>query len=601
MKLFNYIYDTGIYPESWCKGVIVPIHKKGDKCNPNNYRGITLINVMSKIFSLSLRNRINEWCESTDLFSENQFGFRDERGTIDCIFILHSIIQNMLASKRKLYCAFIDYEKAFDSVIHDALWIKLVNTGISCKAIRMIKSMYQNVKACIKNNNTMNYSDFFEVTLGVKQGEPLSPLMFILFLNDISKSINFNDLTEDDIQYLSLYMLLFADDIALFTTDPNSLQSQLNNIYSYSCRWGLKINVNKTKICVFESRKTHGNNEWFINGEQIELVDNFCYLGINFTYNGLMKQAVKTLNEKALKAYHNLLSVFTRINVDIKLKLSLFDSLIVPIILYGCEIWGPYELEEVDKLHIRFCKLILGVKSQTPNVAVFGELGRVPLSVIAVERSLKFWLKIMKSPGNLINTLYREQCIINNRKHWACIVLSKINHLGLGNLIDNININSNYYPSIKQRIRDQYFQNWHEKVNSYSKLQYYKNFKTNFQFETYLSIISNDNERKEMTRFRLSSHQLQIEQGRYQNIERAYRLCTFCSHNVVESEYHFLLCCPFYRDLRLRYFNNISWPSLSKFYRIMSSTNKKTILNTGHFIYRAVKLRNEKLAHDAAL
>ena len=75
IKIYNNISDSGIYPESWCKGLIVPIHKKGDRSDPNNYRGITLISAFAKLFSLVLRNRLNPWCEDNEKFSEFQFGF----------------------------------------------------------------------------------------------------------------------------------------------------------------------------------------------------------------------------------------------------------------------------------------------------------------------------------------------------------------------------------------------------------------------------------------------------------------------------------------------------------------------------------------------
>ena len=157
--------------------------------------------------------------------------------------------------KHKLYCAFIDYEKAFDTVIHESLWIKLIESGLSCKMITMIKCIYANVKSCIKNSKDMSYSDFFDGSLGVKQGEPLSPLLFILFINDIKDCINVQNLSNADLHLLSVFMLIFADDIVLFTTNPVSLQNQLNNLYLYSTKWGLKININKTKICIFEKTK----------------------------------------------------------------------------------------------------------------------------------------------------------------------------------------------------------------------------------------------------------------------------------------------------------------------------------------------------------
>ncbi len=124
-----------------------------------------------------------------------------------------------------------------------------------------------------------------------------------------------DDLTGKDVELLSMYMILFADDIVLFTTNQLSLQAQLDAIYSYSVKWGLKINVNKTKICVFEKRKTVVNSEinLSINGKSIETVDDFTSLGINFTDTENMKNAVKMLQDQALKAYCSLLSIFDRV------------------------------------------------------------------------------------------------------------------------------------------------------------------------------------------------------------------------------------------------------------------------------------------------
>ena len=196
--------------------------------------------------------------------------------------------------------------------------------------------------------------------------------------------------------FLSIYLLLFADDIVLFTTNPATLQAQINNLCRYSNEWGLKINISKTKFCVFRSVNEPIYADITINGETIEQVDNFIYLGVNFHYNGKMNSAVTTLHDQALKAYYNLLTLFDKINLDIKCKLSLFDSMIVPIILYGSEVWGIYNFKAVEKLHQRFCRKILGVSQQTPNYAIYGELGRFPLYILAKERSIGFYLKLLK-------------------------------------------------------------------------------------------------------------------------------------------------------------------------------------------------------------
>ena len=119
----------------------------------------------------------------------------------------------------------------------------------------MLQFLYARVSSCVRLSPESKLSDYFNVGVDIKQGEPLSLILFLLFVNDISDSIDFNNLTENDMNRLSICLLLFADDLALFTTDKHSLQAQLDSIHLYSTRWELAINVAKTKICVFEKRK----------------------------------------------------------------------------------------------------------------------------------------------------------------------------------------------------------------------------------------------------------------------------------------------------------------------------------------------------------
>lgn len=181
----------------------------------------------------------------------------------DAIFLLHAIIQKVLANNSRLWCIFVDYKRAFDTVNREALWEKLIMSGVSCKMIRMIKSIYENVQSCVRISNSMETSEFFQVAIGLKQGEPLSPILFILFVNDIVNNLDFNALTEKDLDLLSKYLILFADDIVLFTTNPNSLQAQIDSLWHYSTKWGLEININKTKVCIFEKRKCNHNVNFF--------------------------------------------------------------------------------------------------------------------------------------------------------------------------------------------------------------------------------------------------------------------------------------------------------------------------------------------------
>lgn len=382
-----------------------------------------------------------------------------------------------------LYTVFIDYEKAFDTVNHVSLFERLIETGLSCKIVKSIKSLYEKVLASIKFSGNM--SDFFEISIGVKQGEPLSALLFILFINDISTKIDFNNLTENDINELSLYLMLFADDIVLFTTDASSLQSQIDCIYRYSNDLGLKINVSKTKICIFEKRKKRRNIEWKINGNIIEIVDQFCYLGVRMYYNGNLSHAVKALSDQGLQAMSSLSYLFQKLNFDVETKLSIFDKMVKPILTYCSEVWGVYNFKEVDKLHYKFCKRILGVKTQTPNLAVLGELGRFSLTTNCKERALKMFIKIKRSPGSLINIVFQKQCEILNTtesscNNWAQSIKTLLDEMGFSDVWYNFDNTLNYLPLFKQRLRDQFIQEWREGINNMPKLESYAKFKTEF-------------------------------------------------------------------------------------------------------------------------
>ena len=189
-KLFNCILDTGFFPKSWSSSVIVPIFKKGDNKNPDNYRGISLVSNMAKLFTSILNTRLLEWSKSNDIITDAQFGFKPNCGRREAIFVLHSLISNTISKSKRLYCAFIDFKKAFDSIDRSKLWIKLSKVGIQGKLLKVIKALYNNVKSCIVVEGQL--SDYFCNTIGLMQGEVLSPILFNLYVNDFEMSFFLN-------------------------------------------------------------------------------------------------------------------------------------------------------------------------------------------------------------------------------------------------------------------------------------------------------------------------------------------------------------------------------------------------------------------------
>jgi hypothetical protein len=170
-----------------------------------------------------------------------------------------------------------------------------------------------------------------------------------------------------------------------------------------------------------------------------------------------------------------------------------------------------------------------------------------------------------------------------------------LEQLGLTNLWINQERITISLESIKIRILDQFKQNWLSNINQSGRLSTYCMFKTKFEFEPYLHIIKQNKYRIALSKFRLSSHNLEIEQGRYYNIERAERKCKICCTNLIENEYHFMLTCPLYSHLRRKYFKSYycRWPTLTKFKSLMSTTNKCELLQIAKYIYDASRLREE--------
>jgi len=147
--------------------MIIPIHKKGDQSDPNNYRGITLTSCFAKLFTIVLNERLKSWADENSVLTDAQFGFKNNYSCIDPVFILHSLIQRQLSNKKKLFCCFVDYRKAYDCIDRNRLWYKLIHLGIDGKLLSVLRSMYSEVKLCVKHLGKLY--NFFNSNIGLFQ------------------------------------------------------------------------------------------------------------------------------------------------------------------------------------------------------------------------------------------------------------------------------------------------------------------------------------------------------------------------------------------------------------------------------------------------
>ena len=305
--IFNNILTLEYFPSVWTVGSIVPIFKSGDKNNLNNYRGITILSCLGKLFTKILNRRLTAWAEQHNILDETQYGFRKHRSTVDCIFIIHGLIELLLAQGKKLYCCFIDYEKAFDYLDRAAMWAKMIKMGSSSKCIRLLKNMYSKIKLGVRGDNE---DRFFTSHLGLLQGESTSPILFSLFVNDLEGELA-NDTIGSRVQDIIIKLIKFADDMAVFSETREGLQTALDNLNQYCKKWGISVNIPKTKIVVFrKGGRLCANDKWQFNGTFLEVVSVFKYLGVWMGTTGSFSKCVAELTNSARRALFSLKSYF---------------------------------------------------------------------------------------------------------------------------------------------------------------------------------------------------------------------------------------------------------------------------------------------------
>jgi hypothetical protein len=531
------------------------------------------------------------------VITDAQFGFRRGLSTVDALFALTSVVQKYLNVNKRLYCVFVDLKKAFDSVYRNALWLKLYRCGVQGKILRIIRDMYEKVKSCVRHCNT--YTDYFECSVGLRQGEVISPLMFALFVEDLELHLQDNNTAGIHIDDVALILLLFADDMVILAKDVHELQYELDLLYSYCNNWGLEINVLKTKVMVFRKRgKLRQDEHWTYNGQQLEVVNDFNYLGVVFNYTGNFNLNQEHISGKALRALHVLQMNTRNLNISPKLLCQLFDSFVGSTLGYACEIWGFSKSKEIERIHLKFCKRLLGVRKNTCTVGVYGEVGRYPLYVARYVRIIKYWFKLITTDNIVLKTLYNQALNDCNSgcTNWVTNVKQLLSTYGFADVwISPGSVDSkHFYLLFKQRLIDCFVQSWFGDKSKSSTLDLYNNFKTTFIYEPYLDILPR-NYRMYISRLRLSSHSLRIQTERFSvnRIPRNERYCLCCNSLDIEDEYHFILCCPCYSDLRKTYIKRYYYnkPSVYKLIQLLQTYNKAELYKLAKYLKESSNVR----------
>lgn len=608
-SLFNKIFSTGIFPEVWRDSIIVPVHKSGSKEDPSNYRGVALINVMYKIFANIIYDRLYTWSEEFGKIDESQAGFRVGYSTIDNIFTLQSMVQKYISKPGgRFYVLYVDFKKAFDGLIHHKLFASLHRKGVQGNLFKILISMYSNLRGAVKVGDG-KLSQSFHCNVGTRQGDVTSTIIFNLYINELSSFLRSKGhrgifITE---QIADIICILFADDVANCADTAVELQSQLNSIAQFCEDTGMTINQQKTEIIVFRNGGPLRTYEkWFYNNSPVNVTSMYKFMGLIFTPKLAWSKAQSKLAAQARKSIYAIMAYqksFGAFSHNEYFKL--FDSMVKPILTYGAEIYGTEACHILERVQIQYCKHFLGVNSYVNNSVALGECGRLPLCIDHHIKCIKYWFKLLAMP----DARYPKNCYIMLKRHdeigrqnWASAVKNLLYRYGFGIvwLSQEVGDVNNFICVLKQRLIDCMNQIWHDNIQSSTRCDTYKHFKTCLNPERYLCLNLPFYVRKSLARFRCSSHKFAIETGRHFAIPREDRICRYCFINFdiecIEDEFHVFFKCYKYRQERQTFIH--SWYAggneFPHFINLMQSLNVDRIKYVAFYVNAIMKLKDNE-------
>lgn len=347
--------DSGEIPTSWKKSIIVPIFKKGIKSDVKNYRPISLTSIICKLMESLIKDNLLSYLSQNNLIYPKQYGFLPKRSTNTQLLRYFNEISSSVINGCQVDSVYLDYAKAFDSIVYSKLLFKLQKYGVSGKLLVWLSSFLSDRLQSVKVNNS--YSEWSPVRSGVPQGSVLGPILFLIYINDMSQAC-------PDLK--SLY--LFADDAKCSSnikslSDCDDFQRSLDSISLWSNQWQLSLAAGKCQVISFSYNKIAPMVYMYsINSIPLLRVTDIVDLGVKFSQDFSFSSHITTMCNKARRLASIILNCFKSKNKDILFRA--FNVFVRPTLDYCSNLWSPYrkyEIDLVESVQKRFTKRLYGM------------------------------------------------------------------------------------------------------------------------------------------------------------------------------------------------------------------------------------------------
>ena len=578
-RLLNIVFESGQVPGDWNEVLVSPVFKRGDRTDQTNYRPISVGDSLEKLYAAVLNARLVAWLEANGLRASCQAGFRPHLGTEHQLFALRHCVEESRRLHQPLFACFLDFAKAYDSLPRHLLWHIMHCIGVPARFLSAVQSMYKDINCRVNIGGALGPR--FASCQGVKQGCPLSPTLFGIFID----RFYFMHHTQGYVGPKSrsgrrIPALFYADDGLLLSISADGMHKCCACLDAFCRRSGMQINLKpgKTEMMMFavsnaRREAIQQQHIFSLAGEAVRYVAQYRYLGCQvherWLYGADFQPRSSHVFVKTLQLRRELDNLDA--GRSVRLGLRLYDVKVRPAALYGSCVWAtrfhmvhPTSAvirNDLEKRQLAFIRGWCHLRGSEPTWLLYRELGRLPLHYFWWRDIVRFVNRLSALP---VDSIWQEMLLDSLQSHregkhcWMGDIAKFLQNIGCafepGDLpaIDEHMVMASLCQAYDvvwdglcrqprqavSRVKLATYSAWFDSGAWLKRPKYLY-----FDFPAAATCL--------YIRFRLGSHNLQVELGRFQHCRpRADRICERCAQGVLDDERHLIFECPAFEHFR---------------------------------------------------